>query len=85
MLYDGKPVELTGPQEEMATFFATVDPEGPQLGNPQTAKTFIKNFFNDFKARLGSGHTIRKFELWFVAAPAGASSPDANPRAPPPQ
>ena len=31
------------------------------LGNPKTAKIFIKNFFTDFKAVLGKGHTIKEF------------------------
>lgn len=32
------------------------------LGNPKTAKIFIKNFFTDFKAVLGRGHVIKDFK-----------------------
>lgn len=59
MLYDGKPVDLTPPQEEAATFFASMDPNGMNLGNPKTAPIFTKNFFADFKALLGKGHFIK--------------------------
>lgn len=45
-----------------ATFFAATDPDGMHLGNPKTADIFIKNFFADFKAVLGKGHIIKKFE-----------------------
>lgn len=38
MKYDDKDVDLTLEQEEMATFYAQVAPDGPQLGNPKTAK-----------------------------------------------
>jgi len=62
MKYDGKPVDLTPLQEEGATFFAAMDPEGMHLGNPKTAKIFIKNFFDDFKKILGKGHVIKDFK-----------------------
>ena len=62
MLYDGQPVSLTPAQEEAATFFAAMDPEGMHLGNPKTAPIFIKNFMQDFKAILGKKHVIQKFE-----------------------
>jgi len=52
MLYDGNPVDLNPVEEESATFFASMDPEGPHLGNPKTAPIFTKNFFTDFKAVL---------------------------------
>ena len=45
-----------------ATFFAAMDPDGMHLGNVKTAKIFIKNFFQDFKAILGKGHVIKTFE-----------------------
>ena len=32
------------------------------LGNPKTAKIFIKNFFADFKSTLGRGHAIKDFK-----------------------
>eukprot|EP00522_Entomoneis_paludosa_P016784 CAMPEP_0172459264 /NCGR_PEP_ID=MMETSP1065-20121228/31796_1 /TAXON_ID=265537 /ORGANISM="Amphiprora paludosa, Strain CCMP125" /LENGTH=753 /DNA_ID=CAMNT_0013213881 /DNA_START=115 /DNA_END=2376 /DNA_ORIENTATION=+ len=62
MLYNGTPVDLTPAQEEAATFFAAMDPDGMHLGNPKTAPIFIKNFFADFKGILGRQHVIQKFE-----------------------
>lgn len=62
MLYDGEPVELTPAQEEAATFFAAMDPDGMHLGNPKTAPIFIKNFFADFRAVLGKKHIIKDFK-----------------------
>jgi len=32
------------------------------LGNPKTAKIFIKNWFSDFKGVLGKGHVIKDFK-----------------------
>jgi hypothetical protein len=62
LLYDGQPVELTVEQEEIATFYAAIPDDGPQLGNPKTRQVFQQNFFVDFKATLGTGHVIKKFE-----------------------
>jgi len=62
LYYDGEPVELDSRQEELASFFAAMPPDGPQLGNPKTKKVFEQNFFDDFKEVLGSNHVIRKFE-----------------------
>jgi len=62
MKYDGKPVTLTSIQEEAASFFAAMDPDGMHLGNPKTAKIFLKNFFADFKSTLGRGHAIKDFK-----------------------
>lgn len=62
MKYDGKPVDLNPVQEESATFFAAMDPDGMHLGNPKTGKIFIKNFFADFKATLGKRHVIKDFK-----------------------
>ena len=51
--YNGKAVtDLTADQEEAATFFAAMDPDGMHLGNPKTAKIFIQNFWADFRALL---------------------------------
>jgi DNA topoisomerase-1 len=61
MTYDGRPIDLTPLQEEAATFFAAMDPDGMHLGNPKTRDIFIKNFFADFKAVLGKGHAIKEF------------------------
>lgn len=62
LLYDGKPVELTAEQEEIATFYASIPEDGPQLGNPKTRKIFQDNFFEDFKQSLGAGSIIKDFK-----------------------
>lgn len=62
LLYDGQPVQLTAEQEEVATFFASIPEDGPQLGNPKTREVFRKNFFHDFKALLPPGHVIKKMD-----------------------
>lgn len=61
--YDGKDVDLTPDQEELATFYAGIPKDGPQLGNPKTAKIFNRNFFADFKEALGKDHVVQKLEL----------------------
>ena len=61
--YDGKEVQLTPEQEEIASFYAAMPDDGPQLGNPKTRAVFQKNFMNDFKEALGPGHVIKKFTL----------------------
>jgi DNA topoisomerase-1 len=63
MGYDGAAIDLTSAQEEVATFYAEMPLDGPQLGNPKTKKVFDKNFFKDFKGVLGRGHAIQKFDL----------------------
>lgn len=63
LIYDGeKKIELTAEQEEIASFYAAIPEDGPQLGNPKTRPVFQKNFFNDFLETLPSGHVIKKFE-----------------------
>uniref|UniRef100_A0A6U5F964 DNA topoisomerase 1 n=1 Tax=Corethron hystrix TaxID=216773 RepID=A0A6U5F964_9STRA len=62
LVYDGKPVQLRPVEEEAATFFAAMDPEGMHLGNPKTAPIFIKNFFADFRSVLGKGHAVKDFK-----------------------
>ncbi|TMW56217.1 hypothetical protein Poli38472_008865 [Pythium oligandrum] len=62
LVYNGKQIELTPAQEELASFYAAIPKDGPQLGNPKTAKIFNKNFFTDFKKVLGRGHEVKTFE-----------------------
>jgi len=62
MKYDGKEVGLNPLEEEAATFYAGMDPEGMHLGNKTTAPIFIKNFFEGFKEVLDKKHGIKKFE-----------------------
>lgn len=62
MKYAGKEVDLNPLEEEAATFFAGMDPDGMHLGNPKTAPIFKKNFFADFKAILNKKHGIKDFK-----------------------
>ena len=62
LLYDGKPVDLSPDEEEIATFFAAMPLDGPQLGNAKTRPVFEKNFFKGFTEVLPPGHTIQSFE-----------------------
>jgi DNA topoisomerase I len=62
LLYKNQPVVLTPAQEEAATLFAAMDPDGMHLGNPKTVPIFIQNFFADFQLLLGKKHVIQKFE-----------------------
>ena len=48
MMYQNQALPLTSLQEEAATLFASIDPEGMHLGNDKTAPIFIKNFMEDF-------------------------------------
>ena len=66
MKYDGQEVDLTPVEEEAATFFAAMDPDGMHLGDPKTAKIFIKNYFEDFRAVLGKKHLIKVAFFCFV-------------------
>lgn len=62
MRYAGAPVDLTPEQEELATMYAAMPPDGPQLGTPETAKVFNDNFFRDFREVLGKDHTIQRLK-----------------------
>jgi len=62
MLYGREKVKLSPIEEEAATFFASMDPDGMHLGNPKTAEIFIENFFKDFKRILDKKHGIRDFK-----------------------
>ncbi|KAL8143625.1 hypothetical protein V2J09_016657 [Rumex salicifolius] len=54
MLYDGRPVDLTPEQEEVATMYAVM------LDSDYVQKEkFNENFFNDWKKLLGKNHTIK--------------------------
>lgn len=57
MLYDGKPVDLTPEQEEVASMFAIMK-ETDYMSKP----TFLHNFWDGFKAVLGKGHIIQSLE-----------------------
>ena len=58
MKYDGKSVQLTDEQEEMASFYAAMPSDGPQLGNAKTRKVFQQNFFKDFKGNSSQNTKI---------------------------
>jgi len=62
MKYNGQEVDLSSVEEEAATFFAGMDPDGMHLGNSKTRPIFIKNFFGDFKKVLDKKHGIKSFE-----------------------
>eukprot|EP00798_Chlamydomonas_sp_ICE-L_P013943 gene13943-19879_t len=57
MLYDGKPVELTVDQEEVATMFAVMK-ETEYMNKP----VFLKNFWAGFKDVLGKDHVIKSLD-----------------------
>jgi DNA topoisomerase-1 len=54
MLYDGKPVDLTPDQEEVASMFAIMK-ETDYMNKPK----FLQNFWNGFKEVLGKNHVIK--------------------------
>ncbi|KAH7674182.1 DNA topoisomerase I protein [Dioscorea alata] len=58
MLYNGKPVDLTPEQEEVATMFAVMKDT-----DYATKPKFIENFMNDWRPILGRNHVIKKYEL----------------------
>ncbi|XP_057818740.2 DNA topoisomerase 1 alpha [Cryptomeria japonica] len=58
MLYDGKPVDLSPDEEEVATLFAKMKSTAYA-----TKIIFIENFWSDWKQVLGKKHVIQKFEL----------------------
>ncbi|KAJ8558981.1 hypothetical protein ON010_g8463 [Phytophthora cinnamomi] len=62
LVYNGKEIKLTPTQEEVASYYAGIPKDGPQLGNPKTAKIFNINFFTDFKKVLGKQHEVKSFE-----------------------
>ncbi|KAH7307243.1 hypothetical protein KP509_22G051300 [Ceratopteris richardii] len=57
MLYEGKPMDLTPEQEEVATMFAVMK-ETEYMSKPK----FLSNFWNDWRKLLGSNHVIQKLE-----------------------
>ena len=60
--YDGKVIPLNDEQEELASFYAAMPNDGPQLGNPKTRPVFQKNFFKDFKESFPAGKEVKLFE-----------------------
>ena len=61
LIYDGQPTVLPAELEEIATFYAAMPEDGPQLGDAKVRTVFQKNFFKDFSEALGPGHVIQKF------------------------
>lgn len=57
MLYDGAPVDLAPEAEEVATMYASMR-DTDYMNKP----TFIKNFWEDWKAILGPNHVIKASE-----------------------
>lgn len=54
MLYDGKPVDLTPDQEEVASMFAVM-----KETDYMSKQTFLTNFWEGFKEVLGRNHVIK--------------------------
>lgn len=44
---------------QVATFYASIPDDGPQLGNEETRKIFQKNFFDEFKVHEPHRHMDR--------------------------
>lgn len=63
LVYDGHAIVLPSELEEIATFYAAMPEDGPQLGDEKIRPTFQKNFFKDFTDALGPGHAIHKFSM----------------------
>ena len=61
LLYNAERVSMNAEQEEVASFYAAMPEDGPQLGNPKVRKVFQSNFFADFKNTLESGSVIKEF------------------------
>lgn len=61
LIYDGKALVLPSEHEEIASFYAAMPEDGPQLGGPSRA-TFQKNFFKDFRDALGEASEIKDFD-----------------------
>uniref|UniRef100_A0A1J3GAC6 DNA topoisomerase I n=1 Tax=Noccaea caerulescens TaxID=107243 RepID=A0A1J3GAC6_NOCCA len=57
ILYQGKPVDLTPEQEEVATMFAVMR-ETEYYNKPQ----FRENFWNDWRKLLGKNHVIKNLD-----------------------
>ena len=62
MKYGNEVLKLNPEQEEMATFYAAIPDDGPQLGNAETRPVFQKNFFDEFKT-VFPDNKVREFEL----------------------
>eukprot|EP01023_Acetabularia_acetabulum_P003278 TRINITY_DN11384_c0_g4_i1.p1 TRINITY_DN11384_c0_g4~~TRINITY_DN11384_c0_g4_i1.p1 ORF type:complete len:608 (+),score=115.57 TRINITY_DN11384_c0_g4_i1:1-1824(+) len=58
MLYNGKPVDLTADQEEVATMYAAML-ETDYVQKPDISKIFNENFWEDWSAMLGKKHIIQ--------------------------
>ncbi|XP_024528843.1 DNA topoisomerase 1 alpha [Selaginella moellendorffii] len=58
MLYNGRPIDLTPEEEEIATMFAVMKDT-----DYATKPVFVKNFWEDWKKVLGPKHVIQKLEL----------------------
>ena len=62
MKYDGRVINMTPTQEEMATFYAAIPEDGPQLGIEESRKTFQNNFFKEFVTLFDKSQNINDFD-----------------------
>jgi len=60
LIYDGVAMVLPSEHEEIASMYAAMPEDGPQLGGP-SRETFQKNFFKDFRQALGEASEIKDF------------------------
>ena len=77
MRYDGREIDLPPELEEVATFFASIPLDGPQLGNEECAKIFRKNFFDEFRVSEGGVAATTGFHLlglWGSSSEEGQGS-----------
>ncbi|TQD84575.1 hypothetical protein C1H46_029865 [Malus baccata] len=58
MMYEGKPVDLSPEQEEVATMYAVMK----DTDYVQKKQTFRNNFWNDWRKLLGENHVIRRLD-----------------------
>lgn len=61
MKYDQTTITMTAEQEELATFYAAIPEDGPQLGNQETRPVFQENFFKEFATLFNASQNIKDF------------------------
>lgn len=59
MRYNGHDIVLNAAEEELASFYAAIPKDGPQLDKESTATIFNANFFKDFTALLSPQNALK--------------------------
>ena len=62
LLYEGVRVALPPAAEEIASAYAVIGPDTPQLAAPKTARIFKKNVWESFAKTLPAGSPIKELE-----------------------